>query len=205
MATIPSFRTALKEAVRSGKPGWAIAQAPAVKLFVVPLALPARLLILGAGPDALPVVELAARVGLKATVVDHRAAYAHPGHFPLAERVVLTMPAELPRNCPLDDFTAAVVMSHHLASDLGYLRVLADSGIPYVGLLGPASRRERLLLDLGPLAQRLRARLHAPVGLPLGGRSPESIALAIVAEVHAFAHGVLGRENVSTQLVANNI
>ena len=80
-------------------------------------------------------------------------------------------------------------MSHHLPSDLAYLRALAQTAIPYVGLLGPAVRREKLLVDLGPQARELRARLRAPVGLALGGRTPESIALAIVAEVHAFVHG----------------
>jgi xanthine dehydrogenase accessory factor len=49
-------------------------------------------------------------------------------------------------------------------------------------------RRERLLAELGSDARSLNQRLHAPVGLPLGGRTPESIALAIVAQLHAFLH-----------------
>jgi xanthine dehydrogenase accessory factor len=81
-------------------------------------------------------------------------------------------------------------MSHHLPSDLEYLRSLSGTSIPYIGLLGPAVRRDRLLSDLGArAADSLRPRLHAPVGLALGGRTPESIALAIVAEIHAFVHG----------------
>ncbi|MHA4874908.1 XdhC family protein, partial [Enterococcus faecium] len=83
-------------------------------------------------------------------------------------------------------FCAAVVMSHHLPSDLKYLQALSRSPIPYIGLLGPAIRREKLMSDLGADAERIRQRLHAPVGLALGGRAPESIALAIVAEIHAF-------------------
>jgi xanthine/CO dehydrogenase XdhC/CoxF family maturation factor len=84
-------------------------------------------------------------------------------------------------------------MSHHLESDLHYLRALAHSRIGYVGLLGPAARRERLLSDLGADAELLRPRLRAPVGLDLGGRSPESIALSIVGEVHAALAGRGGR------------
>jgi xanthine/CO dehydrogenase XdhC/CoxF family maturation factor len=160
------------------------------KLFVLPLALPPRILLLGAGPDAVPVVDLAARLNWKVTLVDHRAAYAVPDHFPGAERVLLARPETLADSLDLSGFTAAVVMSHHLPSDLAYLRVLAASPIPYVGLLGPAVRRERLLVDLGAEAQGLQGRLHAPVGLPLGGRSPESIALAIVAQLHTVVHGV---------------
>jgi xanthine dehydrogenase accessory factor len=183
----PEVMAALLEAARSGRAGW-ITTADA-KLFALPLSLPPRVLLLGGGPDAAPVVELAARQSWKVTVVDHRPAYAQADHFPGAERVVLSRPDELLTAIDLAHFSAAVVMSHHLPSDLEYLRSLARTRIPYIGLLGPAQRREKLLSDLGDAeAGSLRARLHAPVGLPLGGRTPESIALAIVAEIHAFVH-----------------
>ena len=85
-----------------------------------------------------------------------------------------------------ESFQAAVVdESHHLATDLAYLRVLSASRIPYVGLLGPPTRRDKLLTRLGQEARALRERLHAPIGLPLGGRTPEAVALTIVAEVQA--------------------
>jgi xanthine dehydrogenase accessory factor len=186
-------RAALQEAARSGRVGWYEGRSPGWKLFTLPLALPPKLLLLGAGPDAAPIVDFAARVNWKVTLVDHRPAYADASHFPSAERVVLARPEEVTHAIDLNRFSAAVVMSHHLQSDLGYLRMLAESEIPYVGLLGPAPRREKLLADLGEGAERLRARLHAPVGLALGGRTPESIALAIVAEIHAFVHGADGR------------
>src|SRR6185437_9090693 len=195
---------ALKESARNGRVGWVEGQrpvgpeaqepGPSWKIFALPLSLPPKVLLLGAGPDAAPIVDFAARMNWKVTVVDHRPAYADPAHFPTAERVVLARPEELADSLELGHFSAAVVMSHHLPSDLNYLRILSDTSVPYVGLLGPAARREKLLHDLGDeRAQRLRARLHAPVGLALGGRSPESIALSIVAEVHAFVHGANAR------------
>jgi xanthine/CO dehydrogenase XdhC/CoxF family maturation factor len=186
-------QSALVEAARTGRPGWAEGQSPLWKVFALPLSLPPKLLILGAGPDAAPIVDFAARVNWKVTLVDHRPVYADPAHFPLAERVILARPEELGNTVELKHFSAAVVMSHHLPSDLSYLRTLAGAPIPYVGLLGPAPRREKLLNDLGEDARQLRARLHGPVGLALGGRSPESVALAIVAEIHAFLHGADGR------------
>ena len=182
----PAVQELLHQAAERGETGWL--EQSSWKLFALPLALPPRILLLGAGPDALPVVDLAVRLGWKVTLVDHRAAYAVPAHFPGAERVVLTRPETLSSAVDLTRFVAAVVMSHHLPSDLAYLRVLAAGAIPYVGLLGPAVRRERLLADLGADAGGLEGRLHAPVGLPLGGRSPESIALAIIAQLHAFVH-----------------
>ena len=185
----PMVQAALKEAAHSGRVSWVEGNSPPWKLFALPLTLPPKLLLLGAGPDAAPIVDFAARVNWKVTVVDHRPAYANASHFPFAERVVLARPEELSSVVELSRFSGAVVMSHHLPSDLSYLTTLAETTIPYVGLLGPAPRREKLLSDLGDRAQRLRTRLRAPVGLALGGRSPESIALAIVAEIHAFLHG----------------
>jgi xanthine dehydrogenase accessory factor len=176
----------LDEARRSGRTGWFESPAPRWRMFALPLSLPPRLLLLGAGPDAAPVVDFAARLNWKVTLIDHRPAYADASHFPSAEAVVRAQPDEIPLD--LAHFSAAVVMSHHLPSDLKYLRALAATSIPYIGLLGPAVRRERLLADLGADADRIRTRLHAPVGLAIGGRSPESIALAIVAEIHAFVH-----------------
>ena len=180
----------LAGAARSGKVDWL--ELPASKVFALPLSLPPKLLLLGAGPDAAPVVDFAARLGWKVTVIDHRAAYAQADHFPTAERVIQARPNELKAAADLEHVSAAVVMSHHLPSDLEYLRSLASSPIPYIGLLGPAVRRDKLLSDLGAPAEVLRPRLHAPVGLVLGGRTPESIALAIVSEIHAFVHR--GRE-----------
>lgn len=162
---------------------------PRLRLFVS-RALPAReLLLIGAGPDAAPVVDFAASLGWRVTVADHRPAYAVEGKFPRARRVLVSAPKDLPRHLALDRFDAAVIMTHHFATDLAALQTLADASIPYVGLLGPASRRKQLLSDLGTAAGHYGARLHAPVGLDLGGRDPASIALAIVAEIQAFFHG----------------
>jgi xanthine/CO dehydrogenase XdhC/CoxF family maturation factor len=137
-------------------------------------------------------VDLAARLTWQITVYDHRSAYAQSVRFPRAEQVVLGHPESLAQTLDLGRFDAAVVMSHHLNSDLAYLRALSAAAIPYVGLLGPANRREKLLGNLGADAAGLNGRLRSPIGLNIGGRSPESIALSIVAEIHARLHGAPG-------------
>ncbi len=147
------------------------------------------LLLCGAGPDAEPVARMASQVGWQVTVVDHRPAYVEAARFPDAARVATVDAADPGAAVTLDGFEAAVVMSHNLIADGRYLAALAVSDIPHVGLLGPAARRERLYAELGPLAERLRPRLRAPVGLDLGGASPEAIALSIVAELQASLHG----------------
>lgn len=188
----PALRTeALRVAVggrAAGNGGPGLLAGDSFSVFLLPLSLPPRILVLGAGPDVVPLVDFAARLNWRVTLVDHRPAYANAAHFPAAQAVILARPESLASALELRSFAGAIVMSHHLPSDLLYLRALAASTVPYVGLLGPAARRDKLLADLGPLASRLRPRLHAPIGLPLGGRAPESIALAIIAQLHAFVH-----------------
>ncbi len=193
-----AIELALLEYATRNRAAWIDTVEPGAKIFGLAHALPPRVLLLGAGPDALPVVDFASRLGWKVTLVDHRPAYAQSARFPGAERVIFARPDELGSTVDMRGFSAAVVMSHHLPSDLAYLLGLARTEIPYVGLLGPAIRREKLLSDMGAEAQTLRARLRAPVGLALGGRAPESIALAIVAEIHAFVHGSEGGHFSST-------
>ncbi len=164
-----------------------------VEVFVGSFAPPPRLLLLGGGPDSRPVATLAAFLGWQVTVVDHRSTYLSPARFPPATRLIESRAEEAAKAVKLDEHAAAIVMSHHLDSDLHYLRALAASSVPYVGLLGPAARREKLLADLGTDAAALRQRLRAPVGLDIGGRTPESIALSIIGEVHAALAGRGGR------------
>ena len=150
------------------------------------LAPPPHLLVCGAGPDAIPVVNAARALGWRVTVVDHRPAYIADGRFASAQ-ALLGDASALRAVVEVGRCHAAVVMSHHLASDAAYLRELAAAGAPaYVGLLGPRARRERLMQELGGAADSLHDRLHSPVGLDLGAITPEAIALAIVSEIHAW-------------------
>jgi xanthine/CO dehydrogenase XdhC/CoxF family maturation factor len=160
----------------------------AARAWIEYVAPPPHLLLCGAGPDAEPVARLAAGLGWRVTVVDHRPAYAVAERFPAAS-VVCAPAAALGSTVALDGLHAVVVMSHHLASDASYLRALSAAGPAYVGLLGPRARRARLLQDLGERSAGLNGRLRGPVGVDLGASTPESIALAIVAEIHAALAG----------------
>jgi xanthine/CO dehydrogenase XdhC/CoxF family maturation factor len=147
---------------------------------------PHRLLVLGGGLDAEPVVRIAFEMGWRCTVMDHRQAYIDSGNFSGADPVLCAPAESLAEVVDFSRFDAAVIMSHHLVSDGTYLRQLADTEIPYVGLLGPAHRRDRLLEGLGEeAASRLSGRLHGPAGLDIGGRGAAAIALSIVAEIQS--------------------
>lgn len=158
--------------------------------LIAPVELPPRLLVLGAGPDATPLVEIAGLMNWHVTVLDHRPAYAVAERFPRAQRVALNPAGELAKELRAAHYDAAIVMSHHLLSDQAYLTALAENdAVPYVGLLGPAPRRARLMQEIGALSQQLSGRLHGPIGLDIGARTPETIALAIVSEIQAVLAG----------------
>jgi xanthine/CO dehydrogenase XdhC/CoxF family maturation factor len=153
-----------------------------VDLLLVPFTPPPALLVCGAGHDAVPVIRLATEMGWKCTVVDHRTGYARADRFPTGCEVRMMQPSELSKKIPLGRVDATVLMTHHLGHDRSYLAQVVAAGIPYIGLLGPRARRDRLLGEIG--AENVH--VHGPAGLDIGAEMPESIALAIVAEIHAF-------------------
>jgi xanthine/CO dehydrogenase XdhC/CoxF family maturation factor len=159
-------------------------------LLALPYAPAPSLLLLGAGPDARPVAELAHFLGWRVSVYDHRATLIDPTRFPADCSLHCGDAAQMHAALDPAKFSAVVIMSHQLAADRIYLRALASGTAPYVGLLGPSPRREKLLADLHPdEAAALRPVLRAPVGLDLGGHSPEAIALGIIADIQAQLHG----------------
>jgi len=146
---------------------------------------PPRILVLGAGPDALPVVQFISQLGWSVTVVDHRPAYLERITVDSVSNKLLPSPATLHSDVDMNTFAAAVVMSHNLSADRQYLSQLAASEIPFIGLLGPKARKTRLLDELGDAGASLPRRIHGPVGFDIGANTPESIALSIAAQVHA--------------------
>jgi xanthine/CO dehydrogenase XdhC/CoxF family maturation factor len=152
-----------------------------------------KLLLLGAGLDAIPLVNMASDLGWRVTVVDHRPAYLERGGFERAEQAIHVIPRTLAETVPIAEFDAIIVMSHHLATDRIYLSQLADVSVRYIGVLGPPARKDRLLLGLGETGSALRGKVKGPVGLDIGADSPESIALSILAELHATLSGAAAK------------
>jgi xanthine/CO dehydrogenase XdhC/CoxF family maturation factor len=154
---------------------------------------PPHLFVFGAGPDALPLVQLASATGFGVTVYDTNARMAVRDRFAgqaelHAGRVEAAAALIAARRTPI-----AVVMSHHYPTDRQALKLLLDSKTPYIGVLGPLRRTERMLHELFPDPTRLteadRSRVRAPLGLDLGAETPAQIALAAVAEIQAvLAH-----------------
>jgi xanthine dehydrogenase accessory factor len=144
------------------------------------------LLVVGAGDDAIPLVEFAARLGWHTTVVDGRSHLATRERFPTADEVLA---GKSPDELAVTDRDAAVILTHSYEQDRQALQALLPSAAGYLGILGPRQRTERLLGEVGPTlgltVEQCGTRLHSPVGLNIGAKDPMSIALAIVAEVYS--------------------
>jgi xanthine/CO dehydrogenase XdhC/CoxF family maturation factor len=168
-----------------------------VRAFVEVLEPPLRLVICGAGHDAIPLVRAAAGVGWRPVVVDDRPAFLTHDRFPHAYAFVqIEGPADVATQAPLDARTFAVVMTHNYLRDRDYLRGLLASDVGYIATLGPAARTYRLLSELSEEGVQIsdadRGRIHGPAGLDLGAEGPDEIAQAIVAEIVAVRHGRAG-------------
>lgn len=168
-----------------------------VRVFLEAIDPPPRLLVCGAGHDAIPLVEQAARLGWRVVVVDDRKGFLTSERFPSARGFVhVDRPGEAASAAGVDARTNVVVMSHNYLRDMEYLRSFLDTDAAYIGMLGPGARLQRLLGDLAkqgiqPSAADLE-KIHGPAGLDIGAEGPDEIAWSIVAEVLAVTRGRSG-------------
>jgi len=150
---------------------------------------PPLVLLLGAGPEAAPLIRIARTLGWFTWIADHRPGLLEDGRARDADRVIVERPPAALELAAGERLDAVLVMTHSAQNDLAALQELAARDAPYVGLLGPKVRRDELLARL-TAEQRasFEGRLHAPVGLKLGGEGPEAIALGIAAELQRVIH-----------------
>ncbi len=145
-----------------------------------------NIMIFGGGADARPLAKMAVTLGWRAYVIDHRPAYASERFFPEAYKIVREAPDKLKAFDARID--AAIVLTHNLRLDAACLNwVFSQTELPqYIGLLGPAERKYRVLENVTSIDHELALQhIRGPVGIDLGGELPESIALSILSDVHA--------------------
>ena len=150
---------------------------------------PPHLIIFGAGNDTVPVVQLAKNLGWRVTIVDCRASEITPKRLAIADEVILSRREILHQQICIDNYTFAVVMTHNYLDDLAILKLLIPSDLKYLGCLGSQQRTAKLRQDLRTEGREYTStqlqKLYAPVGIDIGADTPETIALAIVAEMQA--------------------
>ncbi len=155
---------------------------------------PVRLLVFGEGHDVFPVVRFARGLGWEVEVIGRRPPEELARRFPEADTCRFLMhPDQLTQHVAIDRRTAALVMNHTYLRDRQILETLLfESDIPYIGMLGPKERTERMLSELarahGKRLEAERPRIYGPVGLDIGTETAEEIALAALAEIQAVLH-----------------
>ena len=164
-----------------------IGEEDGARVFHEPIQPPMRLVVCGAGHDAIPLVQQAADLGWRVTVADVRRALLTHERFPDAAEFCDADPERAAEALATDGRTAVMLMSHNYLRDLAYLRSLLDADWAYLGVMGPRGRTEQMLREIGR-AEALE-RLHAPAGLDIGAETPDEVARAIVAEILAVTRG----------------
>jgi xanthine dehydrogenase accessory factor len=145
------------------------------------------LIIFGGGFDARPVSQLAKSLGWEVMVTDECVAHIAPLFFPAADKLSLCHRDFIDRDFKITPYTACVLMSHNYEYDRDVLRKIISSDTPYIGILGPRKRYDKMLAEFEQsnliLTAAQRERIHSPIGLDIGAETPDEIALSITAEI----------------------
>ncbi|HVT45788.1 MAG TPA: XdhC/CoxI family protein [Thermoanaerobaculia bacterium] len=161
------------------------------KVFIEVHLPPPRLIIIGAVHIAISLTRLAGELGFRVVVIDARSDFATPDRFREAHELIVGWPDEVLSKIRLDERSHVVVMTHDPKLDNPALVAALRSRAPYVGALGSRKTHERrvaLLLAAGLSSEEI-GRIHAPIGLDIGARTPEEIALAIMTQIVAVRNG----------------
>ncbi|MDC6386269.1 XdhC/CoxI family protein [Flagellimonas taeanensis] len=144
-----------------------------------------RLLIIGAEHDAVQLCQYASLTGWEVTVVANPREEKTERDFPGIHKLIQMEPESFTYN--LDDQTAVVIMTHSFVKDLQFVMALKEERGAYIGLLGPAKRKEKLfgeLLERCPdISESFLERLHGPAGIDIGAETPQEISISILAEI----------------------
>ena len=166
-------------------------QGETTELFFAVYPPPPKLVIVGAVHVAIHLAEFASKLGFRTLVIDPRRAFATPERFGHVDELVTAWPGDALAELPIHETTYFAFLSHDFKIDIPGLVLALDSPSRYVGVLGSRkthARRVERLLEEGVAQERID-RLHAPIGLDLGGRKAEEVALSIIAQIVAVRHG----------------
>ncbi|WP_328372379.1 XdhC/CoxI family protein [Micromonospora zamorensis] len=170
-----------------------------VSLFVTAYATPPRMIVFGAIDFAAAVARIGAFLGYRVTVCDARPVFTTARRFPEADEVVVQWPHRYLRTevdaGRVDERTVVCVLTHDPRFDVPLLELALRHPLAYVGAMGSRRTHDDRLKLLGEagLTEAQLARLASPIGLDLGGRTPEETAVSVAAQIVAARWGGTGR------------
>ncbi|MDP4285362.1 MAG: XdhC family protein [Bacteroidota bacterium] len=167
-----------------------------VTAFIEYLQPPVSLVIVGAGNDAIPMMQIADIIGWDVRVVDGRSTHAKPDRFVSACQVLVSKPEKVLEQIVIDEYTVFVLMTHNYNYDKAMLKALLMHKVRYIGVLGPKKKLDRMLDELHDegmsFSKEQLNSIYGPVGLEIGSETAEEIAISIIAEIKAVLTGKTG-------------
>lgn len=161
-------------------------------VFYEALSPPVRILLFGAGNDTIPVAKLASLMGWELTLIDGRKNHATDQRFPTASNIVIEPADKAVAGLNPDKNTVALLMTHNFEYEAVVLKDLIPYSLPYIGILGPKKKTEKLIARLESEGIKVPTEnIYAPIGLDIGAEGSEEIALSALAEIRA----VLAKKN----------
>jgi xanthine dehydrogenase accessory factor len=164
------------------------------QVYIEVYAPPPRLIIVGGVHTAIPLSQYARILGFRVTIVDGRGRFATRERFPDVDEIIVAWPDEALPKLRIDHSTYVVILTHDPKFDLPTLKVLANCSARYIGAMGSRETRRQHMAQLRAegVPDEFLQSVYGPVGLDLGARSPEEVALSIIAEIVAVRYGHAG-------------
>ncbi|MBI3742186.1 MAG: XdhC family protein, partial [Chloroflexi bacterium] len=164
------------------------------EIFIEVFAPKPKLVIIGGVHTAISLTQFAQALGFRVTIVDGRGRFANRERFPTADEIIVAWPDEALAQMKIDSSTYVAILTHDPKFDIPALKTLATMQPRYIGSMGSRETRAQHFAELRAqeVAEEFLARVYGPIGLDLGARSPEEMALAILAEIVAVRYGRSG-------------
>ena len=164
------------------------------EIFIDVFAPKPKLVIIGGVHTAIPLTQLAQALGFHVTIVDGRARFATRERFPTADEIIVAWPDEAMAQMKIDSSTYVAILTHDPKFDIPALKALSTLNPRYIGAMGSRETRAQHLAELRAMgvSEESLARVHGPIGLDIGARTPEEVALSILAEIVAVRYGRSG-------------
>jgi xanthine dehydrogenase accessory factor len=157
--------------------------------FVELLQPPVSLIIIGAGNDAFPLIEMTRVLDWQITVADGRPTHASAQRFPNVHQLITGKPADIIKQLVIDKWTVFLLMTHNYKYDLAMMKELLQINCSYIGTLGPKKRLERMFEEIKEegitITDEQKQMIYGPIGLDIGAEAAEEIALSVLAEIKA--------------------
>lgn len=157
-----------------------------MEFLIEPLNPGEKLYVFGGGHVALPVVQIASKVGFNITVIDERSEFASAERFPEAKNCIQALPGQFADDLELTEQDYVVIVTQGHKDDYSVLKGLIKKQYCYLGLIGSKVKRKEVFDKLrsndGVSEEQLK-KVHCPIGIDIGSETPEEIAVSIVAEL----------------------